>query len=156
MASKTYKNNPATLQRLLLMSVICGAGGGGCWYVYNEYKVFAARVVAGLFIAFYGMWMGNGKAIPQPFGRWLEIPGLCACTWVAAHILINPPEKITSIRAVYLVGHPDPEHPDNMLPGAQETLCHVIGIFVAAINSMLLTWRLIKGTNRARNKPKMQ
>eukprot|EP01059_Diplonema_ambulator_P030037 TRINITY_DN501_c0_g1_i1.p1 TRINITY_DN501_c0_g1~~TRINITY_DN501_c0_g1_i1.p1 ORF type:complete len:194 (+),score=23.53 TRINITY_DN501_c0_g1_i1:84-584(+) len=134
-----------------IISIICCTGGGASWWIYDQYQIFLSRIIAGLFIAFYGIWAGNGQAIPRPYGRWTEIPLLLICTWTSAHILINPPEKLTSIRAVLLVGHPDPDHPDNQLPGFQETFCHILGIFVAVVNCALLAWRLVFGTNKGKN-----
>ena len=124
------------------------------WHQYTTNDVFHGRVLAGLAIGAYGLWLGNGLAIPQPLGWWVEVPGLCICAFTSGVILVDPPEKTTSIRKVLLQGHPDPDHADNQLPGVQETLCHVLGHIMTILAAVLVAMRIMYAYRHMKEKVK--
>eukprot|EP01063_Lacrimia_lanifica_P022969 TRINITY_DN3048_c0_g1_i2.p1 TRINITY_DN3048_c0_g1~~TRINITY_DN3048_c0_g1_i2.p1 ORF type:complete len:183 (+),score=77.11 TRINITY_DN3048_c0_g1_i2:61-549(+) len=128
------------------MTVVCWGAALWGWTHYTTNDAFYARILAGVCVGVYGIWLGNGLAFPEPFGRFAEVPGLLLCTAMCGWVLIEPPEKNgVSIRKVLLKGHPDPEHPANVLPGGMEMACHLLGYVFLLCHAVLIAFRSVHG-----------
>ena len=137
---------PVTWGSAVAPTVACIVAAAAGWTAYDSQGYFFGRVLAGVAVAAYGAFLGNGKVFPRPVGPFLEIVGLVACALASALILIEPPEKLTSIRRVFFVGSQEPEHPDNQYPAWEVALCHVVGFFWAFVHACFFAFRTVYGT----------
>ena len=134
------RKTTATIATALLLGS-CGV----FWNMYTETGVIWWRILTGLCIGVYTMWLGNGQAIPAGwFSGPIELMMIVGCMAMIAIVLVNPPEKTGSFRKYLFHPTHGSDHEIRQLPGIQEAICHLLGIILILLNTFLLTWRLIE------------